>query len=373
MGRIRVTLNSGESGTIDQRDYDPQSMEINYSLPQKIVKALPEIFSGAGAIGGGLLGGTAGSIIPGAGTAAGAIGGAGLGGGIGAGAGYALKDTLSDLVGLPKNFNPNSRSFEERLTPLKEAGGEIVSGAASGAIGQGVGIVGGKIAGKTLSKIGLNKFLRGPATARTAAEELKNVTGKGLEDILTSSGKTIKAQPIIDQLTVILKEQQSINNTAGVNTIQKMINQISGIGDDIPANIANKLKSSWASEISNLLQSGKTSAKVATVGRRVGGGELASQVKSAVPEAVGPMKEYADLSKIAGNLQNPAKGYTKGLIPGTAASLLLGPQMGAPVGLGVSTAAMPYTRYLLRLLLGRGLQASQVPTQQALQNLLGPE
>jgi hypothetical protein len=85
------------------------------------------------------------------------------------------------------------------------------------------------------------------------------------------------------------------------------------------------------------------------------------------------MEKYGQLSGLSREMQQPFKNWWMG---GLAGSLGLGSAIaGNPGLLGpsslVALMAMPYTRLMLRKLLGTGIKAAQYPAQAALYKLLG--
>lgn len=109
----------------DGKKYKPGKASVKAALANLTAIAAPVGLSTAGAV----LGGTGGSLVPGAGTAAGGVGGAILGGA----AGEAFNQSILGLAGYPTNMEDYAKSVIKEA--LYAGGGQ----AAGGIIGKGIG------------------------------------------------------------------------------------------------------------------------------------------------------------------------------------------------------------------------------------------
>lgn len=139
---------------------------------QNLLEAIPAITGTAGSIGGGILGGVAGSVVPGAGTLGGAALGGGAGGAIGGGAGYALQDLLAEILGEEKQSSKGSGQ------KLREAVGTSLEQGATGAVEGGVGYGIGKL-GSALNPMAKGNTVRSKAISSSTGGKVK-VKGKTL-------------------------------------------------------------------------------------------------------------------------------------------------------------------------------------------------
>jgi len=327
---------------------------------------------------GGILGGILGGVVGAGAGGVGAIPGAGLGGAVGYGAASAGMESLQDLL---------KKQEEKPIEQVKRVGLESARAGAEQAAGEGLGgilaKVGGKILGPTVSK--LKPAI--PKGIQTQAGKLAGEVSEQIGSFLNKfKGKYVNTQPIISELDELVKTYQR-RLPAAVPKIEKVRERISKYGSKIPVQVANELRLGLGEEVYG--QAGKELSKRGTgvaekKAMQAVGGELRKGIAEATDKKVMDelFKQYGTLKSIEAAMNQPYKGgFSAAVGPGALALLtsMINPALSAPLGAigGAATlAAMPYTRLLSQMLLGKGAQAAGLGAKalaQPVGNLLLPD
>jgi hypothetical protein len=345
--RIRVKLADGRVGSINEEEFNPQSMQLEYGIPQKIVKRIPEV--------GALLGGGTGAI-------AGPVGAIG-GGAIGGATGYALQNLLEPMVGLkPK----------ESGQALVQAGKEGLKGAAVGALGEGMGWLSGKILSPILSKVG--GLL--PGSIKKSATNLSFKLGQEIDEAIRPlADKKVSQKTVTDIVANLSKMKESQNykyNTEALSAIDSVINEVTQNATTLGRAYGKTFE--FAKQALNKAGMPKYPGNVASSAEMAAKKYAAPILKSEVAGKTGTtqmMKDYGELMNLVGRIQ---KGGMGSALTGGALSMLLsplGPQVAVPGAAIATVMSNPYLRFMGQRIASNALKKSVVPAQAILYELLG--
>lgn len=235
----------------------------------------------------------------------------------------------------------------------------------------------GKLFNKILGAAGRRLPFGTPDTIRSGAREALEEVGKQIDEILTLSDETVNIKSVIDELLNLRGDKLKAGNEAAVGAIDDVIAQLTKNADEvgnITADTANAIKTDFG-QYTFSQRTGQARAPSGTSGveqqsRKFAGGELSDKIKRAVPAIKKPFKEYGQIADLYRGIQpgREFQGWWKGGLAGA---------LGAPpvISSGVTTLAMPYTRFLLRKLIGGPITRSVVePTAIAgLNRLFSPQ
>ena len=329
MARIKVKhLQTGETGTIDEKDFSPQLFERQKGVLEKIVtsKSLPY-----------LAGGLAGSAVFPVSGGLGSIPAAAMTGG----ATYGVQRSLASLLGYPMQ-NTDLGGFA-KTTGLSGAN-EV--------LGIGVSKLLSKLVGPVLSKFGP----RTPAGMEKGIEAVQQTAGRKVgEEGTKAAAVKLSLKETLDALRQQLQKPEVVMNPAAQQKILKVMADVSKTGGSVPGVSGLRTmygQNIWGEAGKELSKRGATGIAEKTA-MKTAGGLLEGEIKSKVPTLVDPMKTYSAASRLATDMKLPFKNWWMG---GLAGGLLAGPESLGVVPAGatavasplVSLLAMPYTRNLLK-------------------------
>lgn len=329
MARIRVKLNDGQTGTIDEKDFDEKSMTREYSLPQKFVmnQQLPYY---AGMVGGAAAAPVTGGLgsIPAAGLVSGTT--------------YALQQLLKPFVGLEMN------EPEQNLTGSAKAFGQ-------GSLARSLDMLFSKAADKVLSPVLRKVKIGSPKTVQESIKTTKNVVGKDIEKVISEKGSQAVDPKALSTLVDDVLEFASKPEVQGSPKTQKMILDVAEDLSKSPTlRSATGVATRYGQDIFG--QSGKELMKRGTKGiteksvKKFAGEGARELTTDIAPELVKMYADYGQLANLGGQMSQPLKNWWMGGLAGTMLSGA-GPGVAAPAAAGVSALSMPYSRFLLQKLL----------------------
>lgn len=286
-------------------------------------------------------------------------------------------------------FQRLSEDFDANINRTgMEAAGEAVGAGVLDLLTAGIG---GKIVGPAMKNIGLPS-LRTPAALRSALGKAQSQVGQELDELLTAAtiaGKRIPANEVLQKLGTL--RSQVIEESAEfapkaidkvdeiIATVQKAAGDLGEIAPKKAAAIKRGLdKDIYGEAGKDLKRRGAVGiAKMKALKKTAN--QLRGDLREQIPGASELLDKYGALARTAGDLQDPFKGFYKGSIPGALLSPLAvaNPSLGFPLiagtAGGVTAAAMPYTRNLLRKLLGESVRPAAQVIRGGAQNLLRTE
>lgn len=335
--KMRVAKIKSKLPQLQQQAQQAQSGWDRQSVPQQIVqggvRALPTIGGTLGAIGGGIVGGAAGTpadLFAGPlGTLIGGTQGATRGALLGGSAGRALEEAIGPAVGLPN---------ERAKTPLQAAGDIAGSGVGQAAIATGPEIA-----------LGAAKHIVAPAAMRTALGSWGARVGRAAETALnTKIGPGVRWWKAPQQLQSLIQEGNRLSK--GLLRIADRQGPVHPIGDLVNGPAMQKLMSDPGMEAGDIAQFTKWNENaIEGKGLRMGsqpnqgrlvkaGTKIKSPGQGVLPSTVDRMRErYADeargvfANKAEGEYTGPARGLRQRWAEAMASDLrglnhnLLGP------------------------------------------------
>jgi hypothetical protein len=185
---------------------------------------------------------------------------------------YGLQDLLRPFAKLPQEYTPEQK--------LVGAGKEVVKGAASEALGQGIGWVGGKVLGPVLGKV---KFGT-PKAVQGSIETLKGTTGKEIENIFATAGtKEIPTEPVLNSLGDLYIKTLKGGNVKATKAVLEVYKRVAKMGTTITPEVAHEMASSLGQEVFGTIGKEGSARGAAIAGRsakKIIGGELQKEAIS---------------------------------------------------------------------------------------------
>ena len=257
---------------------------------------------------------------------------------------------------------------------IKQVGTEATKGVGAELAGLGVGAAGTKILGKALAKTPLYKLFTPGLLKKNIEQQLVKV-GKELDDILTEAstrGEVVKIAPIVQDLIALRDKWAKKLVPRAVEKIEQTIQRIQTYGPTPSISDISAIKMGFWDEIFG--QAGKElkkrgAGKAEVIAKELAGGGISGAVRGKVPEAIPVMDLYSALGETSKGLEQPlSKWWLGGLAGSLGLTAAAGPVVGA-VPTITSLLAMPYSRAVIRKLVGEILKASEYPVKAGVRSL----